>query len=403
MNIGWKNKESVYWQAGGLFLAWRSEMLRRTRRLLISCLFLWFFMPGVIYAQNECNWYILKVDSLIKADNLDIDGKHKPDSQCESILLDFTKDKGYLGDSTVSYISDILSYLSKNGTLKTTREQAINALLLRKYHFDIGRNYSFHKEDFNEQALARLKDLLRKRYTRVEETRYIQDDAKYMLKENRIKILATHEANKRQISYEEAKDSIIYSILSESRIKLYNEGYSINLPLLIGWYNMREFIPLLDSIQDSGRGGIQFQLALARMGNKKYQDYFMQMANIEDQSIAFYIGTQDMIAKYGEQLYSEKKKVNVSGSMPYGLGGTNEQIPIKYNIIIDLQNNIANFPKLIDSKFYLGLLKDIDALPPDVVEKARQWMKGNKGKYIISPDFTPDFNNLILDKYRKQP
>ena len=72
--------------------------------LLTSCLFLWFFIPISIYAQNECDRYILKVDSLIKADNLSIYRRNKPDSQCENALLDFTKGKGYLGDSTEFYI-----------------------------------------------------------------------------------------------------------------------------------------------------------------------------------------------------------------------------------------------------------------------------------------------------------
>ena len=362
-------------------------------QILLSCV----AMTAISQIENDdCSQYINTIDSLIKKGKLDIYRYNHPPMACEHSLLDYTKGKGFLGDSISTDISNIFDFLSESGILQTTRKQAINELLLRNYHFDVDANYQFHKEDFNNQALLRLKDLLQKRYTRTEEMRYIQDDAKYMLEENSINILSKREAQKRNISYEIAKDSIINSIKNESRIRLYKEGYSIHLPLLIGWFDFKEFIPLLDSIQNVD-GDVSFQIALARMGNKKYQDYFLQFDNI-DLPIAFYIGTQDLIAKYGEKLYSEEKKLYISGPPDF-----NEKIPVKYNIIIDLQNNIANFPKLIDRKFYLWFQKDIDALPPDVVEKARQWMKENKGIYFVSSNFIPDFNNLILDKYRRKP
>lgn len=356
----------------------------------------------LLHAQIDCEEYVKWVDSQIKTRDLyisNISKRDRPDVDCEIPLLEYTKGKGYIGDSTSFYINMILSYLSESGNIQTTREHAINELLLRNYHFDVDANYRFHKEDFNEQALSRLKNLLRKQYTQTEEMRYIQNDAQYLLESRRIDMLSDYEANKRQISYEEAKDSIIYSINKKSKNKLYDERYSIHLPLLIGWHNMHEFIPLLDSIQNSGQGGIRFQIALARMGNKQYHDFLLnkQFQDHHDQYIAFYIGTQDFIAKYGELLYSEEEKFYISGSPEL-----TKKIPLKYNIIIDLQSNIANFPKLIDRKFYICYLKDIDALPSDILEKARQWMKENRGNYVISPDFSPYFDVLMLKKYQER-
>jgi len=356
------------------------------------------FVCTLLHAQIDCGEYVKKVDSLIQIDNMYIDKRNKPDIDCEIPLLEYTKGKGYIGSSSSSefYIKMILSYLSENGTLRTTREQAINELLLRNYHFRMGYYYQFHKEDFNNQALLRLKDLLQKRYSPEEENRYIKYYTRFIFKDTLyIAQMIYDEAKKRDIiDYSRTKDSVTAVVLDRYKKKLYNEDYSIHLPLLIGWCDFKEFIPLLDSIQNVD-GDVSVQIALARMGNKKYQNYFLQFDNI-DLPIAFYIGTQDLIAKYGELLYSEEKKVYLSG--PPEL---TEKIPVKYNIIIDLQSNIANFPKLIDREFYLWFQKDIDALPPDVVEKARQWMKENKGKYIVSSNFLPYF--YMIDKYRKLP
>jgi hypothetical protein len=107
--------------------------------------------------------------------------------------------------------------------------------------------------------------------------------------------------------------------------------------------------------------------------------------------VAFYIGTQDLIEKFGNKLYSEEKDYFIQPG---------ESIPIVYNLIIDLQKNISNFPRLINEN-YITKQKQIDDLPPDVLKKARQWMKENKGNYIISPDFSPYFTiNFDSDIYK---
>ena len=348
-------------------------------------------------AQTNCETYIHIIDSLIKERDLDINNRRPPSLDCEIPLLEYTKDKGYLGSASSSefYIRSILSYLSKNGIPKTTREYAINDLLLRNYHFDVAGNYRFHKEDFDDQALLRLKNLLQKRYSPEEESRYIKHYTRFIFEDTLyISQMRYQEAQKRDINYSNTKDSVTAVVLDRYKNRLYNEDYSIHLPLLIGWFDFREFIPLLDSIQHADRN-VPVQLALARMGNKQYQDYFLQWDNI-DLPIAFYIGTQDLIAKFGEQLYSEEKRFYISG--PPEL---TKKIPVKYNIIIDLQNNISNFPKLINRQFYICFQEDIDALPPDVLEKARQWMKENKGNYIVSADFEFYFMSGMFDKYRE--
>jgi hypothetical protein len=153
------------------------------------------------------------------------------------------------------------------------------------------------------------------------------------------------------------------------------------------------------------------------MGNKEYQEYFLNHKE-NDEDANFYIGTQDLIAKYGNELYSEETKVFISRTPPRLPPGEipeldenynnqsdedyyNPRIPIVYNVIIDLQNGIANFPKLISASGVYRQ-KEIDKLPADVLEKARQWMKENKGNYIVNPNYLPSFNNATLAPYRNK-
>ena len=362
----------------------------KEKALLISLLCC--IIVNVVYSQNECNRYILKVDSLIKVDNLDTYGKHKPDSLCEKALLDFTKSKGYLGDSTEYYFRHIFLYLSTKSQSDSIRKQSINELLLRNYRFDVDNHFDIRKEDFDERARKRLITLLRRQYSQEEESLYIKDATKYIFADTFYIAQVAYGINK---TYREAKDSIMLTILAEYKKELYEKkGYSIHIPLLMGWLNMRECIPLLDSIQ-SVEGDISTMMALARLGNKEYQEYFLKHKG-NDKNVNFYIGTQDLIAKYGNELYSDEKRIFISGP-PH----LTEAVPIVYNVIIDLQNNILNFPKLITKK-QVHFQKDIDSLPDGVLEKARQWMKENKGKYILNPDFRPSIDNATLKPYRNK-
>ena len=357
------------------------------RKVLLSCILLCFVIVNVV-SQNECDQYILKVDSLIKVHNLSVYRKNKPDSQCENALLDFTKGKGYLGDSTVFYIIDILEYLSTESQSDIIRKRAVNELLLRNYGYKVRYPFEIKKEDFDERARKRLITLLRRQYSQEEEELYVKNYTKYIFADTFYIAQAAHEINK---PYEDVKDSIRLAILNKYKTQLYEESYSIYIPLLMGWLGMREYIPLLDSIQNID-GDVSVMMALARMGNKEYQDFFLNHKE-NDMYVNFYIGTQDLIAKYGNELYSDKKRMIVSRTEP---------IPIVYNVIIDLQNEILNFPKLINRKSYFILQKDIDNLPPGVLEEARQWMKENKGNYILNPDFRPSIDNFILKPYRNK-
>ncbi|MCL1943010.1 MAG: hypothetical protein FWF54_05620, partial [Candidatus Azobacteroides sp.] len=69
------------------------------------------------------------------------------------------------------------------------------------------------------------------------------------------------------------------------------------------------------------------------------------------------------------------------------------------NTIIDLQNNISNFPKLTERSIYFGQPRDLKELPPDALDKARQWMKENKGNYQISERFRPLFGVRMFESY----
>jgi len=368
------------------------------KRIFISTIIVLSIIFSV-KSQEDCDQYIQTIDSLIKEDNLFLYRRNQPSLDCELVLLNYTNNKGYLGDSIQFEIEEILDYLAESGIQKEIREQAINELFLRSYGFSIRANYHLNKSDFNQQARARLVTLLRKQYSREEEERYVKHYTRYIFADTIFFAQLTYqelEKNK-SLHYENTRDSIIIDVLEKYKNQLYNnyEGYSIHLPLLMGWLDMKECVPLLDSIQNVD-GDVSTMIALARLGDKQYQQFFMEQEK-NDLFIAFYIGTQDLIAKYGEELYSDEKRYFIMGPPD-----TNEEIPIVYNVILELQEYIANFPQLIEPKTRIWYQRDIDALPTGVLEEARRWMKENKGNYIISDDFDPYFNNLRLGEYRKK-
>ena len=350
-----------------------------------------------VKSQDDCTFYIQEIDSLVKAKGLSIYRQNKPSIDCELELLNYTDNKGYLGDSIEFKIKEILRYLAKYGAPKEIRERAINELLLRSYRFSTGINYHLNKSDFNLMARERLVNLLRKQYTRKEEERYVKHYTRAIFADTIFFTQLTYQEleKDKSLNYENTRDSIIAGVLEKYKNQLYNnyDGYSIHLPLLMGWLDMKECIPLLDSIQNV-EGDISTMITLARLGNKQYQQFFMEQEKI-DLYIAFYIGTQDLIAKYGEELYSDEKRYFIMGPPD-----TNEEIPIVYNVILELQEYIANFPQLIEPKTRIWYQRDIDALPVGVLEEAKRWMRENKGNYIISDDFIPDITNLTLGKFR---
>ena len=360
-----------------------NKTIKTMRKIILIKLLLFSHM--MIIAQVQCEQYIQTIDSLIKAKDFYIYRQNLNSSEeCQSYLLKYTQNRGYLGDTTAFYIKEILIYLSKRGTSKIIKEEAVNELLMRDYCFDVGSIYfGFDRKNFNQQAKNRLTNLLLKQYTSEEVYRYVKNDSRFMVDDKFIEDWAIHESERRNISIEEAKYSIMNTITKDSKDKLYNKKYSFNLPVLIGWLNIKECIPILEKSIQNPNGNLSVKIALARLGNKKYQQYFLDRETI-DMNTAFYIGTQDLIAKYGEELYSEEKKYFMQPG---------KKIPIVYNVIISLQDNLLNFPKLTDES-YIYKQEQIDALPPNILEDARQWMKENKGKYVINPDFSPDFSSL---------
>ena len=79
------------------------------KKILLSIVIM-LIASSQVQSQNECDKYVQRVDSLIKVDALDISRKDKPERVCENVLLDYTKEKGYIDDENRSDILDILKY-----------------------------------------------------------------------------------------------------------------------------------------------------------------------------------------------------------------------------------------------------------------------------------------------------
>ena len=358
-----------------------------------------FVLSFNLHAQTACVEYMQRIDSLIKNDaSLNFTGRNsttRPAISCESTLLDFTENKGYYGDSIDFQIREILFYISYQGSDKKDRTKAINALLDRSYAFCTNLSYEWQKKDVDQRARQHLVRLLKREYTPLEIERYIKEHTKYSLEPEWLDKESKSISEQKQQDQKQVKDSIIAAAIERNQRKLINEGYSPNLALLMGWLDMQESITLLDSMyrKDEDAG---LAMALARLGDKEYQRYF-ETANKVYMDVAFYIGTQEMIYKYGKELYSKETRVYISGSpVPGGnpifdADYYNPQIPIAYNVIIDFQNHIEHFPRLIERNTEIKFQDDLKKIPPGTLEKAQQWMEENKGRYILKDNFFPRF------------
>lgn len=367
---------------------------------------------GIMQNMNaQCEPYIQKIDSLIKNGEYyslwswgNKRGRYTPASECEQALLDYTERKGYYRDSNSTMIQNILSGLAWNAENKSVREDAINAYLDRCYAFDVSLPYLWKSEDFNRQAREHLKRFLRQQYTSDEIERYVKDFNKNLYKYHPLDSVAQYIAFENKQDFQYVKDSILNADYEKPRKWLSEEGYQIDIPLIMGWYHMHEMIPLLDSIWRADND-LSCAMALARMGNKECQEYF-ENGNRVYSNTAYYIGTQDMIYKYGKELYSKETRVYVSenpalrpGEMPKSIDYYNPKIPIAYNVIIDLQNNIINFPKLINRTIKIGSREELKRVPPGTLEKAQKWVEENKENYQIKKDFIPSFDISMFESY----
>jgi hypothetical protein len=280
-----------------------------------------------------------------------------------------------------------LTHLSGNGGTQEVRSKFINAYLGRLYAYQFDGYYGWKKKDYDLQAKNHLIRLLRREYTPEEIERLVQVHTKYSLSPEYLEeqIQRVMQKNNSPDQYAHIKDSIIAYHQNESREYLSKRGYSIDLPILMGWLDMRETIPLLDSL--SKQNDLCSKLALARMGNKEYYDYFVNNAREASLSIAFYLNSQELIAQYGEHLYSKEEFMFESCHSPVC-----GPIPVVYNYMINLQKFLENFPRFFDRDIHFGFPSEVKDIPPSVVEEAQKWMKDNKGNYKMRENFVPKFS-----------
>jgi len=154
---------------------------------------------------------------------------------------------------------------------------------------------------------------------------------------------------------------------------------------------MKECIPLLDSMYRVDKN-TALAMALARLGVKESRKYF-ENAKVVYRDVAFYIGTQEMIYKYGKEVLSDRQKQYLWSDSPEA-----GPVPIAYNVVIDFQNCIEGFPHLINSNIYVEMPKDAKAINPEVLQQANKWIEENKGHYKLK-EFYPSFRPEMFEGY----
>jgi len=360
-------------------------------RILFIIIYLMAFLP-LFCQEPNCENYIQRIDSLIQqGDYLYFDDQRlmiQPAENCESALLGFTENKGYYGNSTIyqNQINNILRYLSGSAVNKNIREKSINALLDRSYAFDVNSSFRWNKEDFDAQAKLHLIRLLKREYLPLEIERYVKESNKYKYVYQPSDSVAEYIAVENNLDFQHVKDSILKADYEKLEKDLLEKKYENLLPVFISWLDMKECIPLLDSMYRVDKN-MALAMALARLGVKEYRQYF-ENAKVVYRDVAFYIGTQEMIYKYGKEVLSDKQKQYLWSDSPEA-----GPVLIAYNVIIDFQNYIEGFPRLINRNIYVDIPKYAKAVNPEVLQQANKWIEENRGHYKLKefyPRFTPE-------------
>jgi hypothetical protein len=173
---------------------------------------------------------------------------------------------------------------------------------------------------------------------------------------------------------------------------------SKKLLYLIGNTEMREFAPLIDSLLQNGRrGGIDKDAAALVLGHFHYKNYdSIAAVNVvqyleKRPSDAYelfsdiqYINTQDAYFIYSSLLLLTKK-ISCFGISDMSTG----KREAGYYVLVQLSQKIKNFPykiKLTGSYFADDFCKVTKKYTYEDLKRAYEWMKKNKGKYIISKE-----------------
>lgn len=198
-------------------------------------------------------------------------------------------------------------------------------------------------------------------------------------------------ATENYLTVEQWCDSLNKNAIIEEKNKNLNHKYYLNesFVYLIDNGNLYNFFPKLEiMLHDKYYYDIHYAIKLV-LGKNKYKNYDSLMAwsivnddfSYNSERLLFYIRTQESFFAYSTYLISDEI-IDCCG-----IGNEySEKKKVGYYVIISLSEIIENFPyefKKTGNYFEDCFCKLTNNMDGDDLEKAFEWMKVNKGKYLI--------------------
>ncbi len=272
------------------------------------------------------------------------------------------------------------------------RQRALNHMLDMVYAVFETRGYNikdFRSDDFDKKAKKRLKEIIKDGRTKKDIKFDIEENMRLAKYSEGLGFQAEYISKRDSLPFEHVRDSILTARLNYTKNKLKTvNGYGDYYILLTGRLYMYDFVPELEKMLKGGRNKEDIKnikLALARMGNEKYEKELLKKKDVWTQH---YINTQNSIWHEIKVLYENPPLYNCEPNYEeYEIPLEDVLVPEKYFIIKSIQNWILNFPveyklpRRIDicmkrKEFQSGKYED-------KVENAKKWLKENKGKYEL--------------------
>jgi len=359
----------------------------------IAILTICILMFAQLYSQNDRELILsyATTDSIINGSINEYRDDFYKNNKYDYQIIEYSKK--YLFDTCLvkrvhaNSIIQELGWLSKN---KRTRQLVVNILLDIYYVKGVDGPFNFKRSDFNIEAKKKIISILKEPKPKIVIDLFLHDEKNEFIrqKSKRIENDAKKIVKKTGQNYIEVYDSIFKSELQTYLKQMENQFInrtSSSLYLAIGWLEMRDQIPFLESqLKDSiirSKSNyddirIRIKASLVRMGLHQYYDDDLKGGVIT----GWYLRHQEAYKNNIKELFIDKQVMCLSdGSV----------MPKCLYSIYYLQTEIVNFPKK------LWLVGDLDSWcfsnplmnkPKGYLEEVRKWAKENEGKYKFNPE-----------------
>ena len=301
------------------------------------------------------------------------------------------------------FVCDFFYYIARYSDNESARKKAI------EYNFALSPEpdlSGLKLEDFNDILKQELMKQYTRQFTEEELSFFAESYVKYWMRYDKkvYDYIITDTIKKYQdtISYEEAKEIVFNSKISEYKQKIQNTTPSPEVMIISGQLNMQETIPYLEGYaNDSTYSKRRYAAyALAVMCVDDYEDKIVSDFDIDiasdDMRFAEIINSQKVWYAYMRRLKSQKYsgKCPVSYLTTRSLGYILKDFPTTDRPLIESYIEFDDGVKLpilseiepvriVPDGCGLSTQKEKTPINPDHIKVVVDWMEANKGKYEL--------------------